>query len=151
MRQLIVIFLSQRHQFFIRYDTCNKIPYIYNLMRNKILIVDDEPNSVEPMMMLFEDEGYKIRLMDTHAGIFNVIDEFEPNLILLDVFLNGSDGRYICNLLKSIDKTGAIPIVLISGMTTRQEILDFDIQTDGFLQKPFNLDECLEKVKSLLD
>ncbi len=119
-------------------------------MKNKILLVDDEPLSIEPMTMLFEEEGYEVRIMNTHKGIFNEIDEFQPNIILLDVFLNGNDGRYICNLLKSMDKTQDIPIVLISGRLNYETILSEDICPDGFLQKPFDLDECLAMVKKLV-
>ena len=120
-------------------------------MKKRILIVDDEPNSVEPMMMLFEEEGYELKLMNTHAGIFHIIDEFKPNLILLDVFLKGSDGRYICNLLKSMNKTKTIPIVLISGIMDAQQLLQEDIEADAFLHKPFDIDESIQRVKALMN
>ena len=120
-------------------------------MKKRILIVDDQPLSIEPMTMLFEEEGYEVKTMNTHKGIFTEIDEFNPDIILLDVFLNGNDGRYICNLLKSMDKTQIIPIVLISGVMEYETILSDDVCPDGFLQKPFDLDKAIAMVKSLVN
>jgi len=120
-------------------------------MKKRILIVDDQPLSIEPMTMLFEEEGYEVKTMNTHRGIFTEINEFQPDIILLDVFLNGNDGRYICNLLKSMHKTQDIPIVLISGLMEYKTILSEDVCPDGFLQKPFDLDKCIEMVKSLVN
>ncbi len=117
----------------------------------RILIVDDEPNSVAPIQMLFEQEGYETKLVDTHAGIFSVIDEFQPHLILLDVYLKGSDGRYICDLLKSTNRTKHIPVVLISGIVAAKELLHENTLADGFLNKPFDIDESFEQIKALMD
>ena len=103
------------------------------------------------MTMLFEEEGYDVKIMDTHRGIFTEIDEYLPDIILLDVFLNDNDGRYICNLLKSMHKTQTIPIVLISGLTDQETVLGDDVSSDGFLQKPFDLDKCITMVKSLVN
>ncbi|RZK54386.1 MAG: response regulator [Pedobacter sp.] len=120
-------------------------------MKKRILIVDDEPLSVEPMTMLFEEEGYEVKTMNTHKGIFTEIDEFLPDIILLDVFLHDNDGRYICNLLKSMGKTEHMPIVLISGVVDEETILNDDVSPDGFLQKPFDLEKCVTMVKSLVN
>lgn len=116
----------------------------------RILLVDDELNSVEPIIMLLEEEGYEVKFLHTHEGMLNIIDELKPDLILLDICLGNIDGRYICNLLKSFERTNKIPIILISGLKDEEEVLKGNILGDGFLQKPFNLDELLKKVKTFL-
>ncbi|RZL65852.1 MAG: response regulator, partial [Pedobacter sp.] len=83
--------------------------------------------------------------------LFNMLDEFKPDIILLDIYLKDSDGRYLCNLLKSLGKTENIPIVLISGMMEESEVSERDILADGFLYKPFDLDESIQKIRSLLN
>lgn len=114
----------------------------------RILIVDDELNSVESIILLLEEEGYQVKYMSTHEGILNTIDGFKPNLIMLDICLSNSDGRYICKLLKSFEKTSKIPIILISGIMDEQQVIQNETLGDSFLPKPFNLDDVIKNVKT---
>ncbi len=116
----------------------------------KILIIDDEPNSVEPIKMLFEDEGFEPKIIGSHTGLFQEIDGFKPDLILLDIMLRGTDGRYVCELLKSTTRTQEIPVVLISGSISYSAVAENKLSADGYLQKPFDLDAVMEKVRALI-
>jgi DNA-binding response OmpR family regulator len=117
----------------------------------KILVVDDDPDILEALRLMLEDEGYEVttsekgeyaeNLHDTNGGL--------PDIIILDVLLSGKDGRLICQKLKSQAETSHIPIIMISAHPNARQSAKA-IGADDFLAKPFDLVELLTTVARYL-
>lgn len=90
---------------------------------------------------------------DTHASTdANVIFDYTtgfPDLILLDIWMSGTDGREICQRLKASDTTKHIPVVFLSANSRIQEIAQ-EYQARDYLAKPFEMDHLLKKVSHIL-
>lgn len=82
----------------------------------RILVVDDDIEVLETIQLILEIGGFKVSALNDGEEIFNRIEKFSPDLILLDISLGHIDGRVLCEQLKSIESTSKIPILLISGL-----------------------------------
>ena len=77
------------------------------------------------------------------------LDGSSPNLIILDYLLSGIDGKQIARYLKSDKKTQAIPIIMFSAHPFAKKELK-DAGVEGFITKPFELNDLLIKIKKLI-
>jgi len=112
--------------------------------KKKILVADDDPAICEGIEMILEDAGYEVR---TTTDGRKVIDTYKylPDLILLDIWMSGIDGRDICKQLKAVKQVKKIPILMISSKDTEQ--ISKEAGADGFLPKPFEIDDLLTIVR----
>ena len=113
--------------------------------QKKILVVDDDPDIVEVVQILLEGEGYLTQTVTEEKSLDRLLS-FQPDLILLDVLLSGSDGRGISKRLKSQKVTKHIPIVLMSAHVQSRAILA-ECQADDLITKPFDLDTFLTTIQ----
>lgn len=118
------------------------------LKKKKILIADDDPAILEAMQMMLEDAGYEVVTTVDGETVYKMEKEF-PDLLLLDIWMSGQDGRNICKFLKGQDLTKDIPIIMVSANRDTEQIAK-DAGADDFLAKPFEMMELLEKVKKFL-
>lgn len=114
-------------------------------MNKKILVADDDPSILEALQMLLEDEGYNVETSNNGASLIKAREEY-PDLILLDIWMSGMDGRDICRQLKNNDITKNIPVILVSANKDTEQIAK-DAGADGFIAKPFEMEDLLAKVK----
>jgi two-component system alkaline phosphatase synthesis response regulator PhoP len=70
-------------------------------MANKILIVDDEPSITVPLKFLMEQNQFEVMVVHSGEDALAVIEDFEPDLVLLDVMLPAVDGFQVCQNLKA--------------------------------------------------
>jgi DNA-binding response OmpR family regulator len=117
----------------------------------KILVVDDDDDVLETIQLVLEIGGYDVEPLNDAEVIFERIDEFEPDLILLDVVLGKIDGRVICSQIKCHVDTSKIPILMMSGLYDLKEVQDMECAPDDFLSKPFKMDVLLEKIDKLVN
>lgn len=117
-------------------------------MKKRVLVVDDSQAILDVMRLALEAEGYEVSTSPTGA-CFRNMERNLPDLILLDVLLSGEDGGEICQRLKSDDKTHHIPLILISAHTGLPETAA-RCGADGFLVKPFHLNELRDIVKKYI-
>lgn len=116
----------------------------------KILVVDDDQEVLETLELILEIGGFEVSGLDNGEEIFERIEFFEPDLILLDISLGHIDGRLLCEKLKASENTSYIPILLISGLYTADEVSSLQYGQDDFLSKPFQMDVLLEKLSAIL-
>jgi CheY-like chemotaxis protein len=112
--------------------------------KKKILIADDNEDILDMIEMILEAEGYGVTTIIRAEEVLAVKEDL-PDLILLDIWMSGVDGRDICSHLKSQPLTKHIPIILISANRDIEEI-SLNACADDFICKPFDLDEFLQKV-----
>ena len=91
------------------------------------------------------DAGYDVTSFNRHQPLEFLID-FEPELILLDVRLANGYGHLLCRDLKANPTTANIPVILVSGANNLSLIAE-DSHADGYLSKPFGVEELLGVVK----
>ena len=120
-------------------------------MRATILVVDDEPDVVELI-------GFSLRTRDYEVlTAFNGLDgllkarRHLPNLIVLDVMMDGMDGLSVCEILRAQPSTKGIPVIILTAATG--EMARFNslaAGADDFVSKPFSPRELVGRVEKLL-
>lgn len=93
---------------------------------------------------MLEDAGYNVKTT-VNGQTEQMAQEFLPDLILLDIWMAGSDGRTICKSLKNHKLTRHIPIIIISANKDTNKIAK-EAGADDFMTKPFEMDDLLTKV-----
>lgn len=110
----------------------------------KILVVDDDHDISEVVKMILVSKGYDVLTHDTGLHVEDVVDKFQPNLILLDVRLPGKFGTQVCKELKEVSNYP--PILLFSAHAKEGE--SFAVcEADGFIQKPFEVKQLISAIK----
>ena len=102
------------------------------------------------MSALLTRKGFEVDVNASWEEAVNKIESFSPQLIILDVFLAGVDGLEVCKQLKSSKKTKHIPILIFSAYPRIAEKVIYEYGADGFLSKPFEVQDLIEKVHSVL-
>lgn len=115
----------------------------------KILIIDDDPDIRTVMTILLKKNGHEIETASKHEEVFVKLDEFTPDVILLDVLLSGADGRQICKRIKEKGNTKNTPVIMFSAHPGAADKID-SYGADDFIAKPVNTDILLEKISKQL-
>ena len=121
-------------------------------MTNDILIIDDEPDIRELIAGVLEDEGYAVRSAATAEKALEEVRMRAPGLVILDVWLQGSDmdGLSLLKYLKSIDPL--IPVIVISGHgNIETAVAAIRRGAYDFIEKPFKADRLLHLVERALE
>lgn len=113
--------------------------------QKKILVVDDDPDILEFLQELLEEEGYIVATTDKTEYVEKLHDSGLPDLILIDVLLSGKDGREIVKRLKSQEETRHIPVMMFSAHPSA-EATARAAGADDFVAKPFEMGEILAKI-----
>ena len=113
----------------------------------KIMIADDDPGIVDAVEMLLEFEGYSVTTTVDGSTVLDMKDEL-PDLLLLDIWMSGEDGRDICRQLKATPATKNIPVIMVSASRDIEQSA-IDAGADDFLAKPFEMNELLAKIEKL--
>ena len=113
-------------------------------MRKKILVADDDPAIVDCLQIMLEDADYDVAATSSGQTI-SLAKSFHPNVILLDIWMSGQDGRNICKYLKKQADTKSIPIIMISATRDLAESAK-NAGAEDFIAKPFQMDYLLAKV-----
>ena len=121
-------------------------------MKHKILIIDDDENILELTKRVLERRGYEIVTHSTGEGIIGLVKLELPHLVILDNLLPGKDGSEICLELKTEPSTRHIPIILATGQVPTEDLApkSKELRAEGYLTKPFEIDELVQKVEKLL-
>jgi len=112
----------------------------------KIFIADDDEAIVDAISLMLEVMGYEVEYTLSGAKIAARMQSI-PDLLLLDIWMSGIDGRDVCRQLKADPKTQNIPVLMISASRDIRESA-MASGADDFLAKPFEMDMLLEKIEN---
>jgi DNA-binding response OmpR family regulator len=117
---------------------------------NKLLILDDSADLLEALKYILEHIGYKVKALASADNIYTEINEFQPDLLILDIFVNGEDGREICKHLRKSGENKDLRILVFSSYTKTLE--DYkSYYADGYIEKPFELKNLVDKITLVLN
>ncbi|OJV19782.1 MAG: response regulator [Dyadobacter sp. 50-39] len=119
-------------------------------MKKRILIIDDDHDILELLRIAFRDSGHEVIFSRTAPDV-NYISVLHPDLILLDVRINGfpRKGAEICKELKADSKTEKLPVILCSGEYNLRKIAA-ECNADMYLAKPYDMISLLSQVNTYL-
>jgi DNA-binding response OmpR family regulator len=120
------------------------------MAKKKILIVDDEVDTVNLLSMTLELAGYATaKALDGHTGI-SLITEFQPDAIVLDVMMPDQSGIEVLNTIKKTFTTPP-PVIIFSARARVEDVVEgMEAGAYKYLVKPVTRDKLLETVKSAL-
>jgi len=111
------------------------------------MIADDDPGIVDAVEMILEFEGYEVTSTVDGSTVLDMREDL-PDLLLLDIWMSGEDGRDICKKLKQDPLTKNIPVIMISASRDIKQSA-IDAGADDFLAKPFEMNDLLKKIEEL--
>lgn len=81
---------------------------------NKILVAEDSKTEQVHLRQLLESSGYEVKIVESGTEVIQSLDNFKPDLILMDIIMEGGDGYQACRKLKRNDDTKDIPVIMVS-------------------------------------
>jgi putative two-component system response regulator len=123
------------------------------IARMKILVVDDEPANVALLDELLSESGFsRVQLVTDSKSVLRSCQEFEPDLILLDLMMPAPDGFSILETLRAENDGGHLPvIVLTADANEKTKIRALRCGASDFLLKPFDHSEVLLRIVNILE
>ena len=121
------------------------------LNQPSVLAIDDDPDSLELLLCLFEDLPYKLHCAcDGQSGLL-IAERELPNLILLDIMLPNISGLDLTKALKKNPRTCHIPVVAVTALAYAHEQVEIiEAGCDGYLSKPYSIDDLETLIQSYL-
>ncbi|MCC6179976.1 MAG: response regulator transcription factor [Chloroflexi bacterium] len=116
--------------------------------RKRVLLVDDERTLTELVAHILEAEGYDVRAVGSGREAEAALDEYRPDLIILDIMLPDTDGLMLCTQLQA---RWPAPVIMLSGSRReRDRVLSLRLGADDFIAKPFDTLELVARVEAVL-
>ena len=117
----------------------------------RILVVDDDPDVAKLLSLLLTGEGFVVsQALDGQEALDKARQE-KPDLLILDVMLPKIDGYKVARLLKFDEKFSQIPIIMLTAkIQERDRDLGIEMGADEYINKPFDNEELIVKVKEML-
>ena len=113
-----------------------------------ILVVDDEPHVVRLVQANLEASGYRVLVAGDGRTALHVVEQQNPDLVLLDIMMAGLDGYEVCRRLREYSD---VPVIMLTARGAEVDrIAGFDVGADDYLTKPFAVGELLARVRAVL-
>ncbi len=119
--------------------------------RSHVLVVDDDPVNLHLLVHFMQMEGYAVDSARTGAAALAWLQDFRPDMILLDINIPEMDGFEICQRLKADARNRDIPVVFLSGLhDTFDKVKAFEMGGVDYITKPFQMDEVRVRIETHL-
>lgn len=119
--------------------------------RSKILLVDDEIDTLLPLKKSLEIENYIVVAATNGEEALRKARTDLPDLILLDLMMPEMDGYEVCAKLRNDETTKNIPVIILTARdVVNDKVKGLDIGADDYVTKPFHLNELKARVRSVI-
>jgi DNA-binding response OmpR family regulator len=120
-------------------------------VKQKILVVDDEPDAVELIEFNLKANGYEVVTAADGEEALQKARAVLPSLIILDIMLPEVDGMEVCKILRRDQRTSGIPMIMLTAKAAEiDRVLGLELGADDYVTKPFSPRELVLRVKRLL-
>ena len=121
--------------------------------KRKALVVDDDEELVELIRDLLEQDGrFDVRVANNGFDAGMLVKEYRPDILVLDVMLPDINGKDVCERVRSDSTLEDVKIICISGMVEKDKIEDLKkAGANDFMQKPFEIEELVTRMCTMLD
>jgi len=118
-------------------------------LNKKVLIVDDEPDTLELVKLVLESGGFKTVSAANGIEALNQVDVSKPDLVLLDIMMPDMDGWEVFRKIK--EKNSTLPIAILTAKAQNfDKLLGLHVlKADDYITKPFGKNELISKVRKL--
>jgi DNA-binding response OmpR family regulator len=117
--------------------------------KEKILVLDDDPDIGTMIKMMLEYKGYSVTVSDRAEQANEILRTDEVDLIIMDMLLSGVNGTDLCSELKKDSSLAHTPVIMISAHPNAKEIC-LQAGADEFISKPFDMQDILSKIDHLI-
>jgi two-component system alkaline phosphatase synthesis response regulator PhoP len=118
-------------------------------MKKKILVVDDEPSISMLIEFNLKLVGYEVHCVYDGEAVFEAIQTFRPDLIILDLMLSKMDGFQVCRKLRN--QNNLVPIIMLTAMQDLSDkIAGLDNGADDYMTKPFSPQELISRIQAII-
>lgn len=119
--------------------------------KGTILIVDDVLENLRLLSELLQTQGYKVRSVTNGKMALRTVKTKPPDLILLDIQMQGMDGYEVCASLKADRQTREVPVIFLSAVDRlTNKVKAFEVGGSDFITKPFQVEEVLVRIENQL-
>ncbi|MBE0521183.1 MAG: response regulator [Candidatus Methanoperedenaceae archaeon] len=117
----------------------------------KILVVDDEPDTLELIRLILESGGFKVIPASSGVEALKILETVRPALVLLDIMMPDMDGWEVFRKIKEKDSSISIAILTAKSQNIDKLMGLHVLKADDYITKPFGKNELLDKVRILID
>lgn len=118
-------------------------------MSKKIMVCDDDPGILEMMEMILEEYGYQVITVSKSINVLKHLEEENPDLLLLDIWMPVLSGDQVLKTIKAEPKLSRLPVIMYSASTEGKAIAE-KAGADDYISKPFDMDDMEAKISALL-
>lgn len=116
--------------------------------KQKVMIVDDDPSIAELISLYLIKECFDTHIVNDGEEALKAFDEYEPDIVLLDLMLPGIDGYQVCRQIRQKSDT---PVIMLSAKgEVFDKVLGLELGADDYIIKPFDSKELVARVKAVL-
>jgi DNA-binding response OmpR family regulator len=116
---------------------------------HQVLVVDDDPTVSDVVRRYLEQDGCRVRLASNGLAALAAVDAERPDLVVLDLMMDGLDGLEVCRRLQR-DQPG-LPVVMLTALGEESDrVLGLEVGADDYVTKPFSPRELALRVRSVL-
>jgi len=120
--------------------------------QERILVVEDEPDTLEFLCEMLEGEGYAVEPAADGPAALEKAKEQLPDLVLLDIMMPVMDGLEVCDRLRFDPKTRDVPIIFLTGKGDPDaSALASVLDAYAYIKKPFSVDDLLAEVRNCMN
>jgi two-component system phosphate regulon response regulator PhoB len=149
MTKVILCYIYSYRIFFYNNKLKQDRKFYMEGVTKKILVIEDDKDIRDTIVYILQEEKYEV-IASENSKILKSINDYKPDLVLLDNWLtdwkSDANGQQLSKELKSDPATSYIPVIIISAVSNIKEIAEAGL-ADGYLRKPFDLQELIQIVK----